>query len=406
MTVQRSYFTVLFFVKKSKPLKNGEVPICMRITVNGKRAEVQIRRSVEAECWNAQKECAIGKDRKHMELNHYLETVRTRVLQIHRELEQDRKPVTAEILKRNYSGGSDSPRMLVETFNEHNKQYRELMGRDYVKGTVLRYERTARYLGEFIRERFNTGDIPLKDVDHDFIMRFERFIKVEKNCAQNATVKYLKNLKKVIKEALANRWITEDPFFGIHFKLTKSNRAFLTEDELQLIINKDFDIPRLAVVRDIFLFCAFTGLAFTDVQHLKHEHITVDSNGEYWIRKAREKTDNMCDIPLLDIPRMIIEKYKPHPTCIKKGVVLPVPSNQRMNSYLKEIADACHINKPLSTHVARHTFATIALANNVSIESIAKMLGHSSIMTTKIYARVMDKTISREMQTMRRKFAL
>ncbi len=143
MTVQRSYFTVLFFVKKSKPLKNGEVPICMRITVNGKRAEVQIRRSVEAECWNAQKECAIGKDRKHMELNHYLETVRTRVLQIHRELEQDGKPVTAEILKRNYSGGSDSPRMLVETFNEHNKQYRELMGRDYVKGTVLRYERTA-----------------------------------------------------------------------------------------------------------------------------------------------------------------------------------------------------------------------------------------------------------------------
>ena len=117
-------------------------------------------------------------------------------------------------------------------------------------------------------------------------------------------------------------------------------------------------------------------------------------------------TDNSCEIPLLDIPRMIMEKYKPHPTCIKKGVVLPVPSNQRMNSYLKEIADACHINKPLSTHVARHTFATIALANNVSIESIAKMFGHSSIMTTKIYARVMDKTISREMQTMRRKFAL
>ena len=119
------------------------------------------------------------------------------------------------------------------------------------------------------------------------------------------------------------------------------------------MINKDFEIPRLAVVRDIFLFCAFTGLAFTDVQHLKHEHITVDSNGEYWIRKAREKTDNMCDIPLLDIPRMIMEKYKSHPTCIKKSVVLPVPSNQRMNSYLKEIADACHINKPLSTHHSR-----------------------------------------------------
>lgn len=196
MTVQRSYFTVLFFVKKSKPLKNGEVPICMRITVDGKRAEVQIKRSVEVECWNAQKECAIGKDPKHMELNHYLTTVRTRVLQIHRELEQDGKPVTAEVLKRIYRGGTDSPRMLVETFNEHNKQYRELLGRGYVLGTVLRYERTARYLAEFIRGRFNTSDIPLKDVDHDFIMHFEHFIKVEKNCAQNATVKYLKNLKR------------------------------------------------------------------------------------------------------------------------------------------------------------------------------------------------------------------
>lgn len=405
MTVQRSYFTVLFFVKKSKPLKNGEVPICMRITVDGKRAEVQIKRSVEVECWNAQKECAIGKDPKHMELNHYLTTVRTRVLQIHRELEQDGKPVTAEVLKRIYRGGTDSPRMLVETFNEHNKQYRELLGRGYVLGTVLRYERTARYLAEFIRGRFNTSDIPLKDVDHDFIMHFEHFIKVEKNCAQNATVKYLKNLKKVTREALANKWITEDPFWGIHFKQTKSNRTFLTEEELRTIINKDFGIKRLATVRDIFVFCAMTGLAFTDVQHLKPEHIVVDGNGEYWIRKAREKTDNMCDIPLLDIPRMIIEKYKTHPTCIMKGVVLPVISNQRMNSYLKEIADICGINKHLSTHIARHTFATIALANNVSIESIAKMLGHSNILTTKIYAKVMDKTIAREMQAMRKKFS-
>ena len=162
MAMQRNYFTVLFFLKKSKLLKNGEAPICMRITVNGKRAEIQIKRSIEVEKWNSGKECAIGKDRKHMELNHYLETVRTKVLQIHRELEQDGKPITADILKRLYYGEGDSPKMLIETFNEHNRQYRELMGKDYVKGTVLRYERTARYLEEFIREQFNTGDIPLK----------------------------------------------------------------------------------------------------------------------------------------------------------------------------------------------------------------------------------------------------
>mgnify|MGYP002228002122 CR=1 FL=1 len=148
-----------------------------------------------------------------------------------------------------------------------------------------------------------------------------------------------------------NKWITDDPFLEIHFKQTKTNRAFLTEEELNILLKKEFTIPRLQTVRDIFVFCALTGLAFTDVQHLRYEHIIKDVNGEYWIRKAREKTDNMCDIPLLDIPRMILEKYKTHPECLKKGVVLPVPSNQRMNSYLKEIADICGINKPLSTHV-------------------------------------------------------
>lgn len=179
----------------------------------------------------------------------------------------------------------------------------------------------------------------------------------------------------------------------------------MTEEELNAIINKKFDIQRLETVRDIFVFCALSGLAFTDAQHLTPEHITQDSNGDYWIRKPREKTNNMCNIPLLDIPRMIAEKYKHHPECIKKGVVLPVPSNQRMNSYLKEIADVCGIKKTLSTHIARHTFACIAIANKVSMESIAKMLGHSDLRTTKIYAKLMDKTVSEEMNVLKRKFS-
>ena len=404
--MQRNYFTILFFIKKSKLLKNGEAPICMRITVNGQRAEIQIKRSVEVSKWNSQKECTAGKDRKAMELNHYLDTVRTKVLKIHRELEQDGKPITADILKRRYYGEGDSPKMLLEVFREHNRKYRELMGKDYVAGTVLRYERTARYLEELLQKEYGMNDIPLKEINHEFITKFEHYVKTEKSCAQNAAVKYLKNLKKIIKAALVNKWITDDPFLEIHFKQTRTNRAFLTEEELGILLKKEFTIPRLQTVRDIFVFCALTGLAFTDVQHLKHDHIIKDGNGEYWIRKAREKTDNMCDIPLLDIPRMILEKYKGHPECMKKGVLLPVPSNQRMNSYLKEIADTCGITKPLSTHVARHTFATVALANRVSMESVAKMLRHTDIRTTRIYARILDKTVSEEMKGMKSKFIL
>lgn len=402
--MERNYFSILFFIRRTRLLKNGEAPIGLRITVNGQRAELQIKRSVRQEHWNAQRGCAIGKDRKTLELNQYLESVRTKIYQIHRELVEENRPINAEILIRNFNGKGESPKMLLEVFREHNKKYRDLLGRDYVKGTVLRYERTVRYLEEMLLSKYGLEDIPMKDLTNEFILNFEHFVKVEKNCAQNATVKYLKNLKKVTRLALVNKWMTDDPFVNIHFHQTQSNRDFLTEEELNRIIDKQFEIPRLETVRDIFVFCALSGLAFTDIQHLKPEHVTQDNNGDYWIRKPREKTNNMCNIPLLDIPRMIAEKYKNHPDCIKKGVVLPVPSNQRMNSYLKEIADICGIKKDLTTHIARHTFACIAIANKVSMESIAKMLGHTDIRTTKIYAKLMDRTVLEEMDTLKQKF--
>ena len=200
--------------------------------------------------------------------------------------------------------------------------------------------------------------------------------------------------------------MSDDPFQEMRFHQTKSNRDFLTEEELHKLISKDFDVSRLEVVRDIFAFCCLTGLAFTDVQHLTPAHISRDNTGSYWIRKPREKTNNMCNIPLLDIPRMLVEKYNSHPECSRKGTVFPVPSNQRMNSYLKEIADICGIKKSITSHVARHTFACVALANKVSMESIAKMLGHSDIRTTKIYARLMDKTVAEEMDVLRQKFSV
>lgn len=296
--------------------------------------------------------------------------------------------------------------MLIALFNEHNRKCRELLDKDYVLGTVLRYERTVRYLEEFMQQQYHVSDIPLNDLTDSFIRNFEYFIKTEKKCEQNATVKYLKNIKTVIRVALANKWMATDPFVEIKFKQTPSNREFLLEEELQILIRKEFDIPRLEIVRDIFIFCCMSGLAFADIQHLTPEHIVCDSKGEYWIRKPRGKTNNMCNIPLLDIPLQLIEKYRTHPECVRKGVILPVPSNQRMNSYLKEIADVCGIKKPLSTHVARHSFACVAVANKVSMESIAKMLGHTDIRTTKIYARILDRTVSEEMQVLRKKFAV
>jgi site-specific recombinase XerD len=209
----------------------------------------------------------------------------------------------------------------------------------------------------------------------------------------------MKCFKKITNLAIANEWIMRNPFAGIRFQEMKVNKEFLTKEEINRIWEKEFGIERLELVRDVFIFQCFTGLAFIDVHNLRAEHIHSDSNGCLWIVKAREKTDNLCNIPLLEVPKQILAKYKEHPVCLEKGVLLPVMCNQKMNSYLKEIADLCGIKKKLTTHTARHTFASsVALANNVSLSNVAKMLGHSSTRMSERYAKVLDQSILREMK--------
>ncbi|MFI3319567.1 MAG: site-specific integrase [Rikenellaceae bacterium] len=201
-----------------------------------------------------------------------------------------------------------------------------------------------------------------------------------------------------------NGWITVDPFRFMKLRETTVEKEFLVKEEIVRIIAKDITIPRLAQVRDIYLFCALTGPAFTDVSNLRHEHIIKDNNGDMWIRKARQKTKNMCNIPLLEIPLALIEKYRNNPVCLKHGTVLPLITNQRLNTYLKELADICGIEKYLTSHTARYSFATLSLTSGISIESVAKMLGHANSRMTQHYAKVLDTKINDEMNKFRGKF--
>ena len=378
--MKRNSFNVLFFIKKAKLLKNGEASVCMRITVNGARVENNIRMSIEPALWNQAKECAKGKSRKACELNLYIEQAKIKLRKLFDELEERNHSITARILQEKFFGANEEVkevRTLIQTIQEHNDQCRELVGKDYALITVRRYESCKRYLAELIKLKYDKEDLPLSEINGELVRAFEFYLKTEKECQQNTVIRYMKCLKKITNLALANEWITKDPFIGIKFH----------EKE---------------VVRDVFTFAAFTGLAFIDVQQLSAEHIVQDNNGNYWIRKPRQKTKNMCNIPLLDIPMQILEKYKSHPTCQKKNVLLPVPCNQKMNSYLKEIADLCGISKCLTTHTARHSYATsVCLANGVSIENVAKMLGHSNIKMTQHYARVLDSSIFKDMMNVK-----
>lgn len=403
--MKRDSFRVLFFLKKTRLLKNGEASVCMRITVNGTRVENNIRKSIDPALWSQAKETARGKSRRACDLNTYIEEARIKLYQIFCELEQQNRPVTAHLLQELFFGQEkpEEVRTLLGTMQEHNDQCRALVGTDYALITVRRYESCRRYLAELIRQRYGKEDLPLTEVNGELVRAFAFYLKTEKGCQQNTVIRYMKCLKKITNLARANDWMAKDPFLGIRFHEKEVVREFLTMDELQTIYRKEFPLERLTLVRDVFIFAAFTGLAFIDVQQLAPEHIVRDNNGNLWIRKPRQKTKNMCSIPLLDIPQEILRKYANHPTCRKKGVLLPVPCNQKMNSYLKEIADICMIRKNLTTHCARHSYATsVCLANGVSLENVAKMLGHSNIKMTQHYARVLDSSILRDMMQVER----
>ena len=404
--VKRNTLSVLFIIKKAKLLKNGEAPICMRITVNKRVVEVMIKRSIPVDLWNQKKECSKGKDRVATELNHYINTVRAKVLQIHRELEIDNKPITADTIKDCFYGRDKVQRSLLEVYAEHNEKCRALIGKEYTESTVTKFDTSINRLKEYIRSCYHRDDIMLAELDGQFIRDFDFWLKTEKHCQNNSALKHLKNLKKVVRIALANDWIKKDPFYGIHFKQEEVNVEFLSREELDVLMNKGFTIKRLEQVRDIFVFCCFTALAFVDVQQLSREHLIKDNNGALWIRKARQKTNQMCNIPVLSIPQRILRKYEDNAECIKKGELLPVISNQRMNAYLKEIADLCGITKRLTTHAARHTAATVVfLANDVSMENVSKILGHSNIRMTQHYAKVLDSSIMRDMFNVEKNFS-
>lgn len=405
--MERVTFKILFYIKKTRIAKNGEVPVMLRVTVNGLRAETSVNLKVNPKSWNAVAGKSVGNARKDYELNARIATIRMRVMQLHRQMELDGESISAQKVIDKYLGRDDKPViMLLDLFREHNEKCRKLSGNGMAPGTVERYETSYKHTANFIKDTYGKEDMPVADIDHKFITDYEFWLRTERKCSHNSAVKYLKNFGKIVRIAIANGYITKNPFANIKFKLEEVDRDFLEDHEIKAMIDKPIEIARLAQVRDVFVFSIFTGLAFSDIKGLKQEHIVKDNNGALWIRKKRQKTGNMCNIPLLDPAREILNRYKNHPTCIEKGVLLPMLCNQKYNAYLKELAAICGINKEISSHTGRHSFATsVALANGVSIENVAKMLGHSDTKMTRHYARVLDKSIMRDMTVVNGKFA-
>lgn len=402
--MKRKTFSVLFFVKHSKKLKDGSVPVYARITVNNVRNEFGLQRSVDSEQWDSAKGKAKGNSKQNKELNHYIDTVRSNLLIKKRELDEMGIEYTADSFKRAYMGLDQDVKQLLEVFKAHNDECLKLVNIDFAPGTVVKFQISYNRLERYIKGVLKRKDIPLNEVTPQFLRGFEVYLKTEIGCQHNSAMKYLVNLKKIVRIGLANGWIKQNPYSNYKIKLDDVEVDYLDEKELALLMRREFGIKRIEQVKDVYVFCCFTGMAFSDVKSFNKEDIIV-KDGKPWIKKRRQKTKNWFQVPLLDPALKILEKYKDHPEVVKKGFLLPVPSNQKMNAYLKEIADLTGIEKHLSTHTARHTFATtVTLGNQVSMEVVSKMLGHSNVDMTKKYARIVDDLIKKDMQKVMMKF--
>lgn len=396
--------SILFYAKRAKASANGLVPIYTRITVNGKRIELSSNKFVEPSKWSTEAGKMKGTSEEARLVNSHLDLLRNQIMEAQIELNYKKIPLTTETLKSKILGVEERQRMLVPIFQDHNNKMKELVGKEYAQGTLDRYTTSLRHTIEFLQWKYKIADIELNKIDHAFVTDYEFFLRSIRNCANNTTIKYIKNFTKIIKICLDNDWIDKNPFSKYKSKLREVERIYLSEQEIQNLINKDFKTERLSLVRDIFLFSCFTGLAYIDVKNLTKSHISFGIDGEKWIFTHRQKTESASKIPILPVTQMIIDKYSNHPQSVNEGKLLPILSNQKMNAYLKEIAGVCEIEKELTFHIARHTFATtVTLTNGVPIESVSKMLGHKNLKTTQHYAKVLDKKVSEDMKILRDK---
>lgn len=366
--MKKTTFKVTFLLRKNKPFSNGEVPILIRITLNGERVEFVGKHSVNPALWNQRTNRAMGNSMAVKSLNTYLDHVYIKLCDSMRDLEERGVEVTAANIRDNYLGIISYKQVtLFSAYDEHNEKMKALIGKGYTYATLERHYTTRTHLQNFVRLKYNKDDIPLERVDNVFVTDFEFFLRSEKNIGNNTTVKYLRNLGKVLRIAFDAGHIKKNPLSTVRLHIEDIDRPFLDEIELQTLFNKTFAVQRLEQIKDAFLFCCFTGLVFIDAKNLTQEHLFTTSSGKIWIKMQRQKTKKWSHIPLLPQAKAILDKYEKHPIR-KQGFLLPFPTNQKMNAYLKEIAELCGISKNLTTHCARHSNFHYPL-NNSNLQS-------------------------------------
>ena len=390
--------------------KNNLCPIYIRITIDSKRTEICTKKWIEESKWSKIAQNVKGNTDEARAINQYLNLMKGDIEKIYLRISADDRIPNPDEIKNILLGNVPKPtyKTICEAFDYHNLKMAEITKVNKATlDTLYRYQLTKTKVVEFMQHKFGVSDKPLPELRLSFATELEHFLLTKQKLHSNTAHKFIKNLKKIMNMAVGLDWITSNPFNQFKCSYTSPEREILTQEELDILIEKQISIPRIAEVRDVFIFCCYTGFAYADVFNFEKDAVTKGIDREYWLRTNRQKTGIKESVPLLPVPLQIIEKYRNDEYCIKYNKLLPINSNQRYNAYLKELAEICGINKHLTTHTARHTFATtVTLANGVPIETVSSMLGHNNIRTTQIYAKVLEKKVSEDMKLLRDKFSI
>lgn len=399
-------FTVIFFTRKSRS-NPKHLSLYVRITVNGKRAEISLKRTITDKDWDSNKNRGRGSSQQIRTLNTYLDEVYNRLLECHKELLEEDRIISSEAVKTRYLGEDDNSKTLRELIAYHHGNMAYVLKR----GTMKNYYTTEKYLYCFLLKKKRLRDIYLKQLNYEFVSDFENFLRNYRNSkkqlmlSNNGVMKHLERFKKMVNLAVKLEWMHKNPFNQFQLKYHKYDRAYLTERELELLEGTEFKSERLQRVKDCFVFSCYTGLSYVDVKELTEDNIVKGIDNNYWIYTKREKTDERVKVPLLPKAMEIIGKYRGMKEKDFMDGLLPLSSNQKTNTYLKEITKSCGINKNITFHVARHTFATtVMLSNGVPIETVSKLLGHSKLTTTQLYARVVETKIGEDIGNLLERF--
>ncbi len=385
---------VYFSLRESKQNKKGESPIEVSISINGERIYFSSGKSINTNEWNKTKQIVKGKTDEAQLINSYLIQIRNKIYEKEMELLKNGFIITAPLLRDAYLGKVESlnEKTLLKVFEEHNQDQQKMVGKGVSKATYWISEYTVRLIQEFIGKKYKREDLFLRELNLNFIQSFHTFLRTDKGMAQNSSTKHLKLLKKILNLAIVNSHININPFATYKVEREPVEIDFLDEEELRKIINFDTPIPRFERAKDMFLFGCFTGLSYIDIKTLTAEHFEKDGTGRIWIKKRRVKTGVLSRIPLLPIAKLILDKYKGGER------LLPIQDPADINKYLKDIAILCNIKKRITFHTSRHTFAsTVTLANNISLEVVSKMLGHTNTRMTTHYAKLIDRCIGEQM---------